>query len=59
LKPEGYYIIEDIVKDELGLFENKIKEWEEQYPNLSFKLIIIPSLTNGYDNTLLSIYKHD
>lgn len=59
LKRTGYFIIEDICKHEEHLFNNKIKEWETQYPDCYFKLLNIPSTTNDYDNTLLIVYKID
>ncbi len=58
LKTGGFYIIEDLVKNELDLFTNKIKEWEEIYTNYLFKLLIIPSTINNNDNNLLVIYKY-
>ena len=54
LKPNGYYIIEDIVTYEIPLFEEKIKAWETDYPHLSFKLVTIPHERNNistYGNT--------
>jgi SAM-dependent methyltransferase len=57
LKPTGYFIIEDIVKHEEYLFENKIKEWESQYKDCLFTLLKIPSSCNNYDNTLLVVVK--
>jgi len=57
LKPNGYFIIEDIIKSEEYLFENKIKEWECQYKDCLFTLLKIPSLTNNIDNTLLVVVK--
>jgi hypothetical protein len=57
LKPNGYFIIEDIVSHEEHLFVDKIKEWEAQYKDCLFTLLKIPSFCNNYDNTLLVIYK--
>ena len=57
LKPNGYYIIEDIKNNEEYLFENKIKEWESQYKDCSFTLLKILSKRNNYDNTLLVVFK--
>ena len=56
LKPNGYFIIEDILHYEEILFINKIKEWEQQYNSLVFTLLKIPSSCNKYDNTLLIVY---
>jgi hypothetical protein len=56
LKPNGYYIIEDILNNEIPLFENIIKEWEEKYNDCLFKIIKIPGC-NIYDNNLLVVYK--
>ena len=57
LKPNGYFIIEDIAKHEEHLFENKIKQWQNQYKDCLFTLLTIPSSNNNYDNTLLVVVK--
>ena len=57
LKPNGYFIIEDILISEKKLFDDKIKEWIIKYPELLFKFIIIPSYTNNSDNNIILIYK--
>lgn len=57
LKPNGYYIIEDIMNTEEHLFINKINEWKIKYEDCDFTLLKIPSLLNHYDNTLLVVFK--
>lgn len=58
LKPNGYFIIEDILKGEEYLFEHKITQWEREYPDCSFTLLKIPTTSqNKYDNTLLVVVK--
>lgn len=57
LKPNGYFIIEDILNNEYNLFIHKIKEWENQYKDCFFTLLKIPSLINNCDNNLLVVYK--
>jgi len=57
VKPNGYYIIEDILFSEMNLFLTKIEEWKITYPSCSFDLIAIPSKRNPYDNNLLVIRK--
>jgi len=59
LKPNGYFIIEDILNYEESLFINKIKDWELQYKNCLFTLLKIPSLVNNGDNTLLVVLKSE
>ena len=59
LNPNGYFIIEDILKTEFHLFNKKIEEWRTKYPNLSFDLICIPSTTNIYDNNLLVVRRNE
>jgi len=59
LKLNGYYIIEDISKDDLPSFETKLKEWRVKYTDCLFKMVIIPSTVNTHDNTLLVVYKSD
>jgi hypothetical protein len=56
LKPNGYYIIEDILLDEIPLFIKKINKWETLYKNLTFTLLKIPSQRNPYDNNLIIIH---
>ena len=53
LKKGGYYIIEDILKNEIILFENKIIEWREIYPYLDIQLLILTDKYNKHDNNLL------
>ena len=57
LNKNGYYIIEDILREEETLFLEKIKEWEMMYPDCIFTFIRIPSSKNHFDNTLLVVYK--
>lgn len=59
LKPNGYFIIEDILNSEEYLFEPKIKEWESQYKDCLFKLLKIPSSRNYIDNNLLVVFKSE
>lgn len=56
LKPNGYYIIEDILLGEMPLFIKKINEWESLYKNLTFTLLKIPSQRNHLDNNLIIIH---
>jgi hypothetical protein len=58
LKQNGYFIIEDILSTYENLFINKIKEWEIQYKDCSFRLLKIPSSRNIFDNTLLVVFKN-
>jgi hypothetical protein len=57
LNSKGYYIIEDILKNDQYIFLNKIKEWETKYTDCSFTLINIPSTRNSIDNILIVISK--
>jgi len=57
LKSNGYYIIEDVLKEEAPLFVEKIKEWELQYTDCVFTLLSIPSTKNQFDNALVVVYK--
>ena len=58
LKPNGYFIIEDICNRDEHLFKNKIKEWESQYKDCLFTLLKIPSSSNNWDNNLLVVVKN-
>lgn len=55
VKPNGYYIIEDILFSEMKLFFSKIEEWKTRFPSFLFEMIAIPSKRNPYDNNLLVI----
>jgi len=56
LKPNGYYIIEDINNSEAHLFQGKMKEWEVKYTDCVFTLLKIPA-NNNLDNTLLVVFR--
>jgi len=58
LKPNGYYIIEDICNKDCILYLNKIKEWETIYTDCMFTLIQIPSSRNDIDNALLVVKRN-
>ena len=55
LKPNGFYVIEDISCEILDIFKNKIGEWKRKYPKLEFYLMKIPCFHNKYDNNLLLV----
>jgi predicted transposase YbfD/YdcC len=55
LSKTGYYIIEDIRIYEFHYFEEQIKRWEEEYPELLFTLLKVPSTVNVKDNNLLVV----
>lgn len=55
LKQGGYYIIEDICYKDFELFNDKIKEWTNKYPQFIFTLLLIPNISNNHDNNLLVI----
>lgn len=55
LAPNGYYIIEDIINNDIQKYLKQIDEWKQQYPYLKFRLVTIPSNVNQYDNTLLIV----
>jgi SAM-dependent methyltransferase len=57
LKPNGYFIIEDILEEYEVPFLLKIKEWEAHHKDCVFTLLKIPSSKNIWDNTLLVVKK--
>ena len=59
LKPNGYYIIEDIAINEIPLFNNKLDEWRKIYTHLKFTLLQIQSPKNSHDNNLIVIHYTD
>ena len=57
LKPNGYYIIEDIHYSNEKKITNKIKEWSAIYKDCVFNYIKLKSNRNHYDNNLIVIHK--
>ena len=55
----GYYIIEDIATPDVAKFEEIFKEWRQIYTDLTFTLIILPSVRNNWDNSVAVIKKTD
>jgi hypothetical protein len=55
----GYYIIEDVVHDELPLFKEKMAEWSKKYVDLTFDLVQLHSTRNKWDNNLIVVKKHE
>jgi hypothetical protein len=53
----GYYIIEDIATPDIEKFEEIFKEWRQVYTNLTFTLIVLPSTTNTWDNSVAVVKK--
>lgn len=54
LKPTGLFIIEDIDKDNLPRFRNKIEEWKKVFPSHTFSLRILTG-GNPCDNNMLIV----
>lgn len=60
LKKHGIYIIEDINNDEIINWLNKFEEYENKYPQLNFKLLLLECDHNVGDNNLIKItYKNE
>ena len=59
LKPNGYFIIEDIVNKDIAALKEIVAGWEATYTDCKFKVLEIPSLKNTCDNILLVIRKND
>ena len=57
LKPNGIYIIENILTSKIERYNSMINIWKTQHSDLSFKLLQIPSKINHSDNNLLVIKK--
>jgi hypothetical protein len=55
LAKNGYFIIEDIRKLEMDLFNEKVEEWKVKYPKYSFTMVKIYSPWNNLDNNLLVV----
>ena len=56
LAKNGFYVVEDILNEELHLFQDIIaKQWDEKYPHLIFLLYVLPSLVNKKNNNMLVV----
>lgn len=53
VKPDGYFIIEDIFYTKVPKFHTKIEEWKSRYPSFAFRLVQIPSKVNKTNNRIL------
>lgn len=58
LKVGGYYVIEDILRSQLSLFQLQLQVWEKEFPDFSFRLVKIPLTRNQHDNNLLIVYRN-
>jgi FkbM family methyltransferase len=54
LKPNGIYIVEDILTSALSKFIEKIKDWKVQYPTHTFDILTIHH-RNTFDNNVLVV----
>jgi len=56
LKPDGYYIIEDINnKRDLPQLLEIVEKWKKVYTNFDFELFQFPAHWNDYDNNIMLI----
>lgn len=53
----GYYIIEDLYCDQRHLHEASLEEWKTRFPNMKFGLLVLPSKTNIWDNTVILVQR--
>jgi SAM-dependent methyltransferase len=53
VKPDGYFVIEDIYYTIVPALEAKMKEWRTMYPSFEFCLFAIPSKVNKTNNRIL------
>lgn len=57
LAKNGFYVVEDILNEELHLFQEIIsKQWDEKYPDFTFLLFVLPSLFNKKNNNMLVVF---
>lgn len=59
LKNNGYYIIEDVLLENINFFEKKINDWKIKFSNLKFEILQIYSSRNKHDNNLIVIFKNN
>ena len=55
LAKNGYFIIEDLIINEIPLFNDKINYWKNEYKDLIFIILQMPSRINTFDNNLLIV----
>ena len=55
LAKNGYFIIEDLIINEIPLFNDKINYWKNEYKDLIFIILQMPSRINTFDNNLLVV----
>lgn len=53
LKVGGIFIIEDVMYYTLERWNHKLQEWTSRFPNMSFRLYVIPHDRNRDDNTVV------
>jgi len=53
LKVGGIFIIEDVMYYTLERWNQKIQEWTARFPNMSFRVYVIPHERNSDDNTVV------
>jgi hypothetical protein len=57
LKSGGWYIIEDVRRDQAAQFQNKLMEWRQAHADLRFDLVSLPHRANSFDNSLVVVHK--
>ena len=56
LNPGGYYCIEDIDTNHLLMWERKVSQWTQIYPNFIFEIFRINNILNKSDNNMIVVY---
>ena len=57
LKAGGWYIIEDVARPELGVFETQVALWMSMYAGYTFEIRKIANPNNSYDNTVVIVHR--
>lgn len=59
IKPDGFYIIEDIASDAIEKWKDVLPNvYTKRYPDYAFYLVMIPKMSNLYDNNLLIVHRN-
>ena len=53
LKVGGYFIIEDITRDDAPLMKMQVQQWRDKFPYLDIVIADVPHAENNWDNRLL------
>ena len=57
VRPGGYYVVEDVSRDDLQLWREQIPIYTKRFPGHDFVIAELPSANNNYDNNLVVVQR--